>query len=167
MTNLFTLNPSGTNKQSTLDRPSRADRETSIDRHSTFHRPACGDRQTSIVVRTQSKGREVVGLDVGANNARRYFPKDASVIELQIDHLQISCGLGPEFWDGQAEIRDRRLCAWLELKNFHGKLGESPAPLAMIPSGKNSFRLQPLALRAHSRKHTPQNNHHPTPLNAA
>jgi len=121
-----------------------------------------------MVVRTQNKGREVVGLDVGANNARRYFSKDASVIELQLDHLQISCGLGPDFWQGQAEIRDRRLCAWLELKNFHGKAGESPAPLAMIPSGKNSFRLQPLALRAHSRnKPGPVNNDRPTPLNAA
>lgn len=113
------------------------------------------DRQASMVVKTQSKGREYVGLQVGASNVRRYFSRDSSVIELQIDHLQIQCGLGPEFWDGQAEIRDPRLCAWLELKNFHGKAGDSPVPLAMIPSGPNSFRLQPIAGRGQQSKSRP------------
>ena len=28
-----------------------------------------------MVVRTQSKGREITGLQVGAHNVRRYFPK--------------------------------------------------------------------------------------------
>ena len=117
-----------------------------------------------MVVKTQSKGRELLGLQVGASNARRYFPKDASVIELQLDHLRIQCGLKPDFWDGQPEIRDPRLCAWLELKNFHGKVGDSPVPLAMIPEGKNSFRLQPLGMHSH-----PRAKHHPLtpPLNAA
>ena len=117
--------------------------------------------QASMVVKTQSRGREVLGLQVGTANARRYFPKDTAVIELQLDHLQIQCGLGPEFWSGHPEIHDRRLCAWLEQKNFHGKVGESPIPMAMIPSGKNSFRLQPVSARAHSKpKPAP-------PLNAA
>ena len=113
-----------------------------------------------MVVKTQNKGREVLGLQVGASNARRYFPKSTSVIELQLDHLRIQCGLRPEFWDGQPEIRDPRLCAWLELKNFHGKAGESPAPLAMIPAGPNSFRLQPISQRA-------RHAHPRPPLNAA
>jgi hypothetical protein len=122
------------------------------------------DGQASMVVTTQSKGREVLGLQVGINNARRYFPKDAAVIELQLDHLRIQCGLKPDFWNGQPEIRDPRLCTWLELKNFNGKVGDSPFPLAMIPAGKNSFRLQPLSMRSHSRV-----KHHatPPPLNAA
>ncbi len=119
-----------------------------------------------MVVKTQNKGREVIGLEVGAMNARRYITKDASAIELQLDHLSISCGLGPDFWDGQAEIHDRRLCAWLEQKNHNGKAGESPAPLAMIPSGKNSFRLQPISVRRPSRvKSTPQGDR--PPLDAA
>jgi hypothetical protein len=102
------------------------------------------DRKASMVVKLQSKGRELVGLQVGASNVRRYFSKAAAVIELELDHLQIQCGLGPEFWRGQPEIRDPRLCAWLKAKQFEGKPGETPIPLAMIPSGKNSFRLQPL-----------------------
>ena len=122
------------------------------------------DGQASMVVKTQSKGREVLGPQVGARNARRYFSKDASVIELQLDHLRIQCGLKPDFWDGQPEIRDPRLCAWLELKNFHGKAGDSPIPLAMIPSGENSFRLQPLGMRRHSRTKHPSI---PPSLNAA
>lgn len=147
-----------------LDRQTNLDRQISIDRPTTIHRQKCGDRQTSMVVKAQSKGREVVGLEVGAMNARRYIAKDASAIELQLDHLSISCGLGPDFWDGQAEIRDRRLCAWLEQKNHNGKAGESLLPLAMIPSGKNSFRLQLLALRG-PRKSSPHGNR--PPLNAA
>ena len=117
-----------------------------------------------MLVKTQSRGREVLGLQVGMANARRYFSKDASVVELQIDHLQIQCGLGPDFWSGHPEIHDRRLCAWLEQKNFHGKVGDSPVPMALIPSGKNSFRLQPMTARQHSNKPKPVPT---TPPNAA
>jgi hypothetical protein len=123
-----------------------------------------GTEQASMMVKTQSRGREVLGLQVGASNARRYIAKDTRVIELQLDHLQIQCGLAPDFWSGHAEIHDRRLCAWLEQKNFHGKVGDSPVPLAMIPSGKNSFRLQPMPVRSHVKvKHVMPTS----PLNAA
>jgi hypothetical protein len=85
---------------------------------------------------------------VDANHVRRYFPKDADVIELRLDHLLIQCGLAPTFWQGRSEIRDPRLCAWLESKNFHGRPGEAPIPLALIPSGKACFRLQPVSQNA-------------------
>jgi hypothetical protein len=88
---------------------------------------------------------------VGADNVRRYFPKDIAVIELQLDHLQIQCGLTPDFWQDQPEIHDPRLCAWLESKHFSQRPGRTPVPLAMIPSGKNSFRLQPMALNGQPR----------------
>lgn len=97
-----------------------------------------------MVVKTQSRGRAFLGVQVGAHNARRYFPRDAAVIELHLDHLRIACGLGPEFWQDQPEIHDPRLCAWLEAKNFHGQPGQTPVPLAMIPTGRNAFRLQPI-----------------------
>jgi hypothetical protein len=95
-----------------------------------------------MVVKTQSKGRGVTGLHVGINNVRRYFPKNVSSIELQLDHLQIQCGLHPDFWQGKPEIFDPRLCAWLESRHMHTKSDREPIPLAMIPEGKNSFRLQ-------------------------
>jgi hypothetical protein len=119
---------------------------------------------SSMVVKLQNRGREVLGLQVGVANARRYFSKDSSVIELQLDHLEIQCGLGPDFWAGHPEIHDRRLCAWLEQKNFHGKVGDSPLPLAMIPSGKNSFRLQPLPEQPQT---NPKQGPPSAPLNAA
>ena len=99
-----------------------------------------------MVVKTQSKGRGVTGLHVGASNVRRYFPKSISIIELHLDHLQIRCGLNPDFWRGQPEIFDPRLGAWLESRHLHGKPDRGPIPLAMIPAGKNSFRLQPVPL---------------------
>jgi hypothetical protein len=99
-----------------------------------------------MVVKTQCKGRSVTGLDVGADNVRRYFPKNISFIELELDHLQIQCGLDPDFWQDQPEIHDSRLCAWLESKHFR-KADRAPIPLAMIPEGNNSFRLQPVSVR--------------------
>jgi hypothetical protein len=99
-----------------------------------------------MVVKTQSKGRGQTGLHVGVANARRYFPRDTSVIELQLDHLQIQCGLAPGFWQDQPEIYDPRLCAWLESKNFHMRSDRTPVPLVMIPAGKNSFKLEPVRM---------------------
>ena len=95
-----------------------------------------------MVVKTQCKGRAFTGVEVGAGNVRRYFPREIEAIELHLDHLLIRCGLPPAFWKGQAEIRDPRLCAWLESKNFSCGRGEAPIPLVLIPSGKNCFRLQ-------------------------
>ncbi len=104
-----------------------------------------------MVVKTQCKGHAYTGVEVGASNVRRYFSRDINVIELHLDHLLIQCGLSPDFWLGQTEIRDPRLCAWLESKNFNGRPGDAPIPLAMIPSGKNCFRLQPIAANRGSR----------------
>ncbi len=103
-----------------------------------------------MVVRTQCKGREYTGVEVGAGNVRRYFPKQTHVIEIELDHLQIQCGLQPGFWNGHPEITDPRLAAWLESKNFKGKPGKEPVPLVLIPSGKNCFRLQTIEAFAHN-----------------
>lgn len=97
-----------------------------------------------MVVKTHCKGRELTGVEVGTGNVRRYFPRGANVIELHLDHLLIQLGLKPDFWQGQTEIDDPRLRAWLESKNFHGRPGDAPIPLALIPSGKNCYRLQPV-----------------------
>ena len=99
-----------------------------------------------MVVRTHSKGRGVTGLLVGASNVRRYFPRHVPVIELHLDHLRIQCGLGPDFWQDEPEIHDPRLCAWLDSKNFRTRPDRSPIPRAMVPAGKNSFRLRPVPL---------------------
>ena len=104
-----------------------------------------------MVVKAQSKGRGLSGLLVGSDNVRRYFPKDVSTIELQLDHLRIQCGLHPDFWQGQPEIYDPRLCAWLETKHMHASTNRNPVSLSMVPAGKNSFRLQPLSVDEHQR----------------
>lgn len=104
-----------------------------------------------MVVKTQSMGRGVIGLHIGVNNVRRYFPKHIASIELQLDHLQIECGLKPDFWAGEPDIFDPRLCAWLESRHIHGRLDRTPIPLAMIPEGKNSFRLRPVRLNGQAR----------------
>jgi hypothetical protein len=108
-----------------------------------------------MVVKTQSKGLGVTGLHVGASNVRRYFPKNVSSIELQLDHLQIQCGLKPNFWRGEPEIYDPRLCAWLETRHMHTNPDRAPILLAMIPEGENCFRLQPARMNGHARAKVP------------
>ena len=97
-----------------------------------------------MVVKTLSKGRGCTGLHIGAHNVRRYFSPETSVIELQLDHLNIQCGLKPGFWQDEPEIVDPRLSVWLESRHIHKSKDRNPIPLAMIPAGKNSFRLQPV-----------------------
>lgn len=97
-----------------------------------------------MVVKAQYDGFRVSGLYVGVNNVRRYFSKRIQVVELQLDHLRIQCGLAPGFWNGQPEIHDPRLRDWLESKHFHDRPCRTPVPLALIPSGKNSFKLASL-----------------------
>jgi hypothetical protein len=94
-----------------------------------------------MVVKTQIRGSEVTGLHVGARNVRRYFPKSIRVIELQLDHLQIQCGLSPDFWNGHPEIHDPRLCEWLDFKVVHALSERKQVKLAMTPAGKNVFKL--------------------------
>jgi len=109
-----------------------------------------------MVVKTKSKGLGVIGLHVGTDNVRRYFPKRVAVIELQLDHLQIQCGLAPDFWRGQPEIHDPRLCAWLESKHFHRMPDRTPIPLSMVPAGDNSFRLLPVSVSGQARTKLPR-----------
>ncbi len=97
-----------------------------------------------MVVKAQYDGFRVSGLYVGVNNVRRYFSKRIPVVELELDHLQIQCGLTPGFWNGRPEIHDPRLCDWLESKHLHDKPCRTPVPLALIPSGKNSFKVASL-----------------------
>lgn len=104
-----------------------------------------------MVVRTQSNGLGITGLHVGADNVRRYFAKHLQVIELQLDHLRIQCRLSSDFWKGQPEIYDSRLCAWLESKHLRARPDRAPVPLAMIPAGKGSFRLLPFTMNSHNK----------------
>lgn len=97
-----------------------------------------------MLVTAQYKGHSVTALRVGQRNARRYFERSTATIEFELDHLRIEIGLPPEFWDGEAEIRDRRLCAWLAAKQHARRPANAGVPLAMIPSGRNSFKLTPV-----------------------
>jgi hypothetical protein len=98
-----------------------------------------------MVVQTRDRqpGRiGAVGLHIGASNVQEHFPRDVTLVELELDHLCIACTLEPAFWQDRPEIHDCRLSSWLESKRNSGKLASQAAPVAMIPSGKYSFRLQ-------------------------
>lgn len=96
-----------------------------------------------MVVRTHSNGRDSFGLRVGAANARRYFPRSVTAVELRLDDLHIRCHLPETFWNGQPEIFDPRLCEWLKFKVLRERRNSEPIPLQMVQSGTNSFTLKP------------------------
>ena len=99
-----------------------------------------------MVVTSQCSGHRVIGILVGEDNVQRFFPRHVKEIELQLDHLRIECGLGPNFWKDKPEISDPRLGLWLESKVNDGNGRRVPTPLAMIPSGGNSFIVGPAHL---------------------
>jgi hypothetical protein len=99
-----------------------------------------------MVIRAESKGRGLSGLHIGIGNVRRFFPKELSAIELRLDDLLIECGLTPAFWQGEPEIFDPRLCAWLEAKHMHKNRSRDHIPLSLIPEGHNSYRVQAISI---------------------
>lgn len=99
-----------------------------------------------MVVRTQNDGRDNFGLHVGPVNARRYFSRSTGAVELELDDLHIQCLLPESFWNGQPEIHDPRLCAWLKFAVLQKDRKQSPIELNMVQSGTNTFTLHPKSL---------------------
>ncbi len=98
-----------------------------------------------MIVEVQSKGFNRCGLYVGAENVRRYFPRSLSAIEFNLGHLKIECKLTPDFWQGEPEINDPRLGAWLDSKIMHENRHRGAVRLSMTPTGENAYKLQPAA----------------------
>ncbi len=95
-----------------------------------------------MVVKTHCTGLAVTGVHVGTTNVRRYFPKSIEVIELQLDHLRIQCGLAPDFWRDQRRFTIPGSAPGSSPSFFIPSRIKTQFPSPMIPSGKNSFRLQ-------------------------
>ena len=104
-----------------------------------------------MFVKAQYQGHAFTALHVGRRNARLYFTRSNSTVELELDHLRIECGLPPGFWADDAEIRDRRLCAWLESKYHRVSASRAPIVLSLTPSGENSFKLGPASAHGSAR----------------
>ena len=96
----------------------------------------------NMMVKVQCEGRRVTGIRVDESDVRRYFPEKMRDVELQLGDLRISCGLTPSFWSGEPELRDPRLCVWLESRTPLRPRKSSQIPVEMVPSGEKSFRLQ-------------------------
>ena len=115
-----------------------------------------------MVVTSVCLRHHVTGLHVGTGNVRRYFPREVTEIELELDDLRIQCGLAPDFWKGRPEIHDPRLCLWLESKQWSLK-ANSPVPLMMNPCGKNTFALDPVRKNGKKRAQNKEGSHHENP----
>jgi hypothetical protein len=104
-----------------------------------------------MVVKTECEGGGVVSLYVGAANARRYFPKTCTSVELHLGDLSITCKLASDFWTDRPRICDPRLFSWLEYKVLHRCQRRLSVSLALVPSGTGAFRIEPLAVRPRNR----------------
>ncbi len=131
--------------------------ETPMHRLTIIHPPetrrGADSLRCAMLVKAQYRGNRVAGLYVGTRNVRRYFSKRIQLIELQLDHLRIVCGLTPHFWRDKPEIQDPRLSVWLETKHPQDVPSQTDIPLALIPSGKNSFKLAALEHSARARRY--------------
>ncbi len=96
-----------------------------------------------MIVEAKSKGLGRCGLYVGDENVRLYFPRSLSAIEFNLGHLKIECKLNPGFWQGEPEINDPRLGAWLDAKMMHESRHRTAVRLSMVPTGENAYKLQP------------------------
>lgn len=99
-----------------------------------------------MLVRTQCKGRKVSGLYIGERNVRRNFPRHTTGVDFELGHLRIHCQLAAAFWKGQPEIRDPRLCEWLEFKLYRERSYRTSLPLMLVHVGRNRFKILPMAL---------------------
>jgi|SRR6516164_11074619 hypothetical protein len=95
-----------------------------------------------MLVGIQQKSPDLTGLNIGADNVKRYFPKRNSSIDLRLDHLEIRCDLQPAFWKNEPQIFDPRLSAWLKAKNLDKSKRGADVVLALIPDDNQSFRVQ-------------------------
>ena len=77
----------------------------------------------------------VTRLNVGANKVRRYFPKNISVIELQMNCLQIQRGWGPDFSARSAADRRSKTVCLAGIETSQWKTGANP-----FPTGNDSSR---------------------------
>lgn len=94
-----------------------------------------------MIVRMQSNGHSITGIQIPISDAHRLFPGGLNSIELELDHLRIRCDLLDRFWLGEMEISDRRLAAWLEEKFYWQKDPKDLESIEMVEDG-DSYRLQ-------------------------
>jgi putative toxin-antitoxin system antitoxin component (TIGR02293 family) len=102
--------------------------------------------EVSAAAKPQVKGRVATGVRGGPQDARRrYSLPDGSIIELDLVDPRARYGLAPRPWQGQPEVYDPRLNAWLESKRPKAKFDQP----SVFPAGqrRKSSILQ-LALEA-------------------
>jgi len=106
-----------------------------------------------MVVQTRRRDGRFIGIQIGAENVRRFFPPAHSIIELLLGHLHIYCKLEPEFWKGQPHIDDPRLADWLEAQCHRNRKPGSSVSLVMTSAGQDCFRIE--IVRAAPQPETP------------
>lgn len=94
-----------------------------------------------MIATMQSDGHSITGIRMEMSDARRFFPRGLTSVDLELDHLRISCDLHACKWLQQTEISDPRLTAWLSEKFYGQKLPRTPVSVELRKSGK-SYRLQ-------------------------
>jgi len=108
-----------------------------------------------MVVYTRAKVDGVTSLQIGGGNVKEYFSPDVRMIELELDQVRILCPVEPTLSEDRPEIHDRRLSCWLQAKCSTGKLAMRTSPIALIPSGENVFRLEPMSAELVADAHFP------------
>jgi len=81
------------------------------------------------------------GIRVGRENAQKWFSKEWTSIDVEIDGRMYTFALSPTFWTTCPEFRGGPIPHWLEK---HGQLSwpkRNPPQFELISLGNNKFRL--------------------------
>lgn len=81
------------------------------------------------------------GIRVGRANAYRYFNKEWSDIEVEIDGMYFSFALSSTFWSTCPEFRGKAITDWLHKNEMASWPKGQPHQFNLTPLNDNKFRL--------------------------
>jgi hypothetical protein len=81
------------------------------------------------------------GIHVGKENAQKWFSKEWTSIEVDVDNRFYSFSLSPTFWTTCPEFRGGPIPHWLEMQGLLSWPKRNPPQFELIPLEENKFRL--------------------------
>lgn len=82
-----------------------------------------------------------LGIRVGAANAKEYFDKSWTAIEVEIDGTLRSFALTEKFWTTCPEFRGAAITAWMRENGLAPWPRGQPPEVVLTPLGRNRFTL--------------------------
>jgi len=86
--------------------------------------------------------RDVLGIRVGREFARRFFEKDWQFVLVEVEGETIPIKITKTFWTTCPELRSPTIGSWMRKKGLAPWPEGKPPEMRLTPMGRNSFRLE-------------------------